>query len=727
MRKHSCRKCLAGLGSLRMRLTAQSFRRYIASFAITFQRKLIGAMTTTTKDVAQLAINTIRTLAMDGVQAAKSGHPGTPMALASVTYQLWTDVLRYDPSAPNWPNRDRYVLSCGHASMLIYSMLHVAGVRKAEADGTMTDDLSVTLDDLRNFRQWGSATPGHPEHGHTTGVETTTGPLGQGCGNSVGMAMAAKWLAARFNKPGFELFDYNTYVQCSDGDLMEGLSCEAASLAGHLKLSNLCWIYDDNNITIEGSTDLAFSEDVATRFQGLGWNVVTVTDANDLNALSAAYGAFHQCEDAPTMIIVKSIIGFGSPNKAGTASAHGAPLGDEEISLTKAAYGWADESFVVPNEVTEHFQNTMGSRGRDGREAWEAQFEKYRAEHPELAKEFEQMQSHELPDNWQADAVEFPADEKGIATRSSAGKALNGFAKNIPWLIGGSADLAPSTNTLLTFDDVGHFSASDYSGRNLHFGIREHGMAAALNGMALCGVRPYGATFFVFSDYLRPSMRLSAIMGLPSIYVFTHDSIGVGEDGPTHQPVEQLAAARSIPGLVVIRPGDANEAVEAWRSALKETHRPTALVLTRQNLPTLDRSKYNAAEGAGRGGYILSEADGGSPQALLIATGSEVSLALAAQQKLAADGVAVRVVSMPSFELFEDQPQAYRDEVLPPAVTARVGIEAAVRQGWDRYLGTGGVFVGMTGFGASAPFKKLYEEFGFTAENVAAAVKQQVR
>ncbi|NOY43261.1 MAG: transketolase [Planctomycetes bacterium] len=683
-------------------------------------------MTTTTKDLAQLAINTIRTLSMDGVEAAGCGHPGTPMALASVTYQLWADVLRYDPAAPNWPNRDRYILSCGHASMLIYSMLHVAGVRRAKADGTVTDDLSVTLDDLKKFRQWQSATPGHPEHGHTTGVETTTGPLGQGLGNSVGMAMAGKWLAAQYNKPGFDLFDYDVYAQCSDGDLMEGLASEAASLAGHLKLSNLCWIYDDNSITIEGSTDLAFSEDVAARFQSLGWNVATVTDANDLKALSAAYDAFRQCNDAPTIIVVKSIIGFGSPNKAGTAAAHGAALGADEISLTKAAYGWPDESFVVPAEVTEHFQNTMGERGRDSREAWEAQLEKYRTEYPELAKELDLINRRELPDNWQADAVQFPADEKGLATRSSAGKALNSFAKNIPWLLGGSADLAPSTNTLLTFDEVGDFAPGSYAGRNLHFGIREHAMAAALNGMALCGLRPYGATFFVFSDYLRPSMRLSALMGLPSIYVFTHDSIGVGEDGPTHQPVEQLAAARSIPGLVVIRPGDANEAVEAWRAALNETHRPTALVLTRQNLPTLDRSKYASANGVSRGGYILSEADGGSPQVLLIATGSEVPLALESQQQLAADGIAARVVSMPSFELFEDQPQEYRDEVLPPTVTARVGIEAAVRQGWDRYLGTNGVFVGMSGFGASAPFKKLYEVYGFTTDNIAAAAKKQL-
>lgn len=686
-----------------------------------------GAMTTTTKDIAQLAINTIRTLSMDGVEAAGCGHPGTPMALASVTYQLWSDVLRYDPTAPNWPNRDRYVLSCGHASMLIYSMLHLSGVRRAKADGTVTDDPSVSLDDLKDFRQLGSVTPGHPEYGHTTGVETTTGPLGQGLGNSVGMAMASKWFAARYNKPGFELFDYNIYAQCSDGDLMEGVACEAASLAGHLKLSNLCWIYDDNDITIEGSTELAFSEDVATRFQGLGWNVVTVTDANDLDALSAAYGTFQQCDDRPTIIIVKSVIGFGSPNKAGSAAAHGAALGADEVRRTKATYGWPEEeSFVVPDGVAEHFQNTMGDRGRAGREAWDTQLEKYRSEYPALAKELDLIQSRELPEDWDAEAIQFAADEKGVATRSSAGKALNGFAKNIPWLLGGSADLAPSNNTLLTFDDMGDFSSASYGGRNLRFGIREHAMAAAVNGLALSGLRPYGATFFVFSDYMRPSIRLSALMGLPSISVFTHDSIGVGEDGPTHQPVEHLAAARAIPGLVVIRPCDANEAVEAWRTALNETHRPTALVLTRQNLPTLDRSKFAAADGLRRGGYILSEAEGGSPQVLLIATGSEVTMALEAQRRLSADGVAARVVSLPSFELFEDQTQEYRDGVLPPSVTARVGIEAAIRQGWDRYVGAGGAFVGMTGFGASAPLKDLLEEFGLTVDSVVAESKRQL-
>ncbi len=682
-------------------------------------------MTTTTKDVAQLAVNTIRTLSMDGVEAAGCGHPGTPMALAPVTCQLWTEVLRYDPKAPHWLNRDRYVLSCGHASMLIYSMLHLAGVRRAESDGSVSDDLSVSLDDLRNFRQWDSATPGHPEYGHTTGVETTTGPLGQGCGNSVGMAISSKWLGARYNRSGYELFDFNVYVQCSDGDLMEGLSSESASLAGHLKLDNLCWIYDDNDITIEGSTDLAFGEDVAKRFESLGWNVEKVADANDLESLSAAYKAFQQSTEAPTLIIVKSVIGFGSPNKAGTAAAHGAAIGADEVRLTKAAYGWPeDESFLVPPEVPEYFQETMGRRGSEAREAWETQFEEYQAEHPELAAEICQMQSRELPEGWEAGLTEFPADEKGLATRSSAGKALNGFAKHIPWLLGGSADLAPSTNTLLTFDGAGHFEPADYAGRNMHFGIREHAMAAALNGMALSGLRPYGATFFVFSDYLRPSMRLSSIMGLPSIFVFTHDSIGVGEDGPTHQPVEQLAAARSIPGLVVIRPADANEASYAWRTALTETNRPTALVLTRQNLPTLDRSKYASAEGLSRGGYVLSDAEGGKPQVLLLASGSEVILALVAQQQLAEDGIRARVVSMPSFELFEDQTEEYREQVLPSAVQARVAVEAGIRQGWDRYLGFQGEFIGMKGFGLSAPFKKIYEEFGFTAENVVATAKR---
>ena len=685
-------------------------------------------MPTTVSDLSQLAINTIRTLSMDGVEAAGCGHPGTPMALAPVTYQLWTQALRFDPSSPEWPNRDRYVLSCGHASMLIYSMLHLSGVRKVAADGTVTDEPSVSLQDLKDFRQWDSPTPGHPEYGHTTGVETTTGPLGQGCGNSVGMAISSKWLGARYNRPGFELFDYNVYVQCSDGDLMEGVACEAASLAGHLKLSNLCWIYDDNSITIEGATDLAFSEDVAKRFAGLGWNIVSVTEGNDLEAIAGAIEEFKQCNDAPTMIILKTVIGYGAPNKAGTAAAHGAALGAEEIRQTKAAYGWPeDESFLVPPEVLEHFQNTLGQSGKAAREDWQALYEKYATEFPTEAEELSLIIKRELPAGWDEALPQYPADAKGMASRKSSGQVLNAIAPQVPWLLGGSADLAPSTNTLLTYEDVGHFSAENYAGRNLHFGIREHAMAAAVNGMALCGLRSYGATFFVFSDYLRPSMRLSSLMHVPAIYVFTHDSIGVGEDGPTHQPVEQLAAARAIPGLVVLRPGDANETAQAWRSAMNRNDGPTALVLTRQNLPTLDREKFSPAEGVQRGGYTISEPKDGKPQVALIATGSELSLAIEAQELLAAEGVSARVVSLPSFELFEGQDQAYRDEVLPPALTARVAVEAGCRQGWDRYLGTVGKFVGVDDrFGASAPANRVFEELGITAARVASEAKSLV-
>ncbi len=683
-------------------------------------------MSTIAKDLSQLSINTIRTLSIDGVQAAGCGHPGAPMGLAAVTYQLWTQTLRFDPAAPLWPNRDRYVLSCGHASMLLYSMLHLSGVRKAADDGTVGDQLSVSLDDLKNFRQWGSPTPGHPEYGHTTGVETTSGPLGQGCGNSVGMAIAGEWLGATYNRPGFKLFDYNVYAQCSDGDLMEGVAGEAASLAGHLKLANLCWIYDDNCITIEGRTDLAFSENMAQRFEGLGWNVVQVADGNDLDALAKANENFLQCDDRPTLVIVKTTIGYGSPNKADTSGIHGAALGADEVRLTKAALGWPeDESFVVPEEVTEHFRDTLGDRGRAASEDWDSLFEKYQAKHPELAKQLQQILGQELPEGWDADLPVFPADEKGMATRSSSGKVLNAIAANVPWLLGGSADLAPSTNTLLNFDGAGHFSAENYAGRNFHFGIREHGMATIMNGMTQCGLRSYGATFFVFSDYLRPSMRLSALMGVPAIFVFTHDSIGVGEDGPTHQPVEQMAAARAIPGLVTLRPGDANEVAQAWRLAVEQTDRPTALVLTRQNLPTLDREKFASAEGVARGGYIVTK-DDGSPQVLLLATGSELSLALAAHQLLADEGISARVVSMPSFELFEEQDEAYCNEVLPPEVTARVAVEAGVRQGWDRYLGLGGAFVGMAGFGASAPFDRLLKEFGITPERVASEAKKLV-
>jgi transketolase len=582
----------------------------------------------------------------------------------------------------------------------------------------------LSIDDLRGFRQWGSHTPGHPEHGWTTGVEVTTGPLGQGCGNSVGMAIAGKWLAANYNRPGFELFDYNVYVQCSDGDLMEGISNEAASLAGHLKLSNLCWMYDDNNITIEGQTKLAFSENVPERFRGLGWNVVEVADANDLSAIADALNAFAEHRDGPTLIVVKSVIGYGAPNKAGTSSAHGEPLGAEEVRLTKQNLGWPEEKFRVPEEAYEQFETSLGERGRGLRAAWAALFEKYAKKFPEQAAELKLMERRELPEGWDAAPIEFPADAKGMATRVSAGKVENAFAEKIPWLLGGSADLAPSTKTLLTFAKVGAFEAGNYGGRNFHFGIREHAMAAAVNGMVLCGLRAFGATFFVFSDYLRPSLRLAAIMHLPSIFVFTHDSIGVGEDGPTHEPVEQLAAVRAIPNSVVLRPGDANEAVYAWRAALRERRRPVSLVLTRQNMPTLDRTKYASAEGVERGAYVLIDAPDKKPQVLLLATGSELALAAAAYDELSGEGIAARVVSMPSFELFEEQPARYRDEVLPPSITARVAVEAGVRQCWDRYLGLGGAFVGMKSFGASAPEKTIFEKMDITTAHVVAEAKR---
>lgn len=686
-------------------------------------------MATSTIDISTLAINTIRTLSMDGVQAANSGHPGTPMALASVTYKLWADELNYDPAQPLWPNRDRYILSCGHASMLLYSMIHVAGVKRVEqhgkiTDGKVTDDPALPIDELRNFRQWDSLTPGHPEFGHTSGVETTTGPLGQGVANSVGMALAERWLASRYNTPDCKLFDYNIYAQCSDGDLMEGVACEAASLAGHLKLSNLCWIYDDNNITIEGECDLAFSEDVATRFKGLGWHVLEVADANDLEAFGKAIGAFKTEHDKPTLIIVKSIIGFGSPNKANTSGAHGSPLGDDEIRLTKEGYGWpADEKFLVPKEVPTHFAETLGARGAAASSEWQAKFDEYCKKHAEHGNEIKQMLAGELPKGWDADLPVFEADAKGTATRGSGGKALNGVAKNLPWLVGGSADLAPSTKTLV--DGADSFSADNYGGRNLHFGIREHAMASAGNGMALAGLRPYVATFFVFSDYLRPAMRLSSIMKLPVIYVFTHDSIGVGEDGPTHQPVEHLAAARSIPGLVVIRPGDANEASEAWRSAIENTSRPTALVLTRQNLPTMDRTKYADVAGAQKGAYVLADSNG-EPDVILMASGSEVAIVTEAYEQLAAAGKKVRLVSVPSMELFEDQDAAYKQSVLPSSCRHRIAVEVGVQQCWDRYLGLDGVFIGLDDFGASAPFEKVYEARGVTSEAVVAAANKML-
>jgi transketolase len=701
-------------------------------------------MSTIAESVEQTAINTIRTLAMDAVEAATCGHPGTPMALAPVSYQLWTQHLRYDPSAPLWPNRDRYVLSCGHASMLLYALIHLAGIREVTPNGEVTEKLSLPLDEIRNFRQWGSRTPGHPEVKHTTGVETTTGPLGQGCGNSVGMAIAGRWLAARYNRPGFELFDFNVWAQCSDGDLMEGVACEAASLAAHLKLSNLCWIYDDNHITIEGSTKLAFSEDVAVRFRGLGWHVLAVPDANDLADIDRAYRGFLAHNDGPTLIVVKGIIGYGAPTKANTAKAHGEALGADEVAKAKQAYGWpTDAKFLVPPDVPKHFQETLGKRGAKLRRAWEKLFKDYDLKHPELARELKMIQSGELPEGWDKNLPTFPVDSKGTATRVSGGKALTAIAQNIPWVLGGSADLAPSTKTLLTFDEAGgDLSAENPGGRNMHFGVREHAMVATVNGMTLCGLRAYGATFFVFSDYCRPSIRLAAIMKIPSIIVFTHDSIGVGEDGPTHQPVEHLAACRAIPRLLVLRPGDANETVQAWRVAMRQTERPVALILTRQDLPTLDREKYASASGVAKGGYVLADArsrvspklESGSfgetaprdahPDVILMSTGSELQIAVAAHEKLVADGIKSRVVSLPSFELFDEQPPAYRDEVLPPRVTARVAVEAGVRQCWDKYLGSQGAFIGIDTFGASAPYQDIYKNRGLTPEAVIAAARE---
>jgi len=678
----------------------------------------------TSTPIEQLAINTIRTLSMDAVQAANSGHPGTPMALAPVAYVLFNEELRYDPAAPAWPARDRFVLSCGHASMLLFSMLHLSGVKQLGDNCQPTDEPAVSLDDIRRFRQFQSRCPGHPEYRYTSGVETTTGPLGQGVANSVGMAVASRWLAGNYNRPEFELFDFNVYALCSDGDLMEGISGEAASLAGHLKLANLCWIYDDNKITIEGSTSLAFSEDVGTRFSGYGWNVVEVDDINELDDLRTAIKYFHDTADRPTLIVVRSHIAWGAPNAQDTAAAHGAALGEEEIRLTKRAYGWPeDEHFHVPEEVVTHFGEGIAARGGRLRNEWEAKFAEYRKQYPELAEQLDRMAKHELPDGWDAALEPFEPDAKGMATRASSGKVLNQVARNVPWLVGGSADLAPSNKTLLNFDEVASFAAGTPAGRNFHFGIREHAMAAMANGMALCGLRPYAATFFVFSDYLRPSMRLSALMELPVIYIFTHDSIGVGEDGPTHQAVEHLASLRAIPGVVVIRPADANEVSEAYRAVMSLARQPAALVLTRQNLPTLDRTKYAPAAGLARGAYVLADPPIGDAEVILVATGSEVALALEAFEKLGAEGIKARVVSMPSWELFDAQPAEYRDTVLPPDVPARVGIEMGIELGWSKYLGSGGRFVGMHGFGASAPAGELIKHFGFTAENVVAEAK----
>jgi transketolase len=678
-------------------------------------------------ELDQLCINTIRTLSMDAVQQANSGHPGTPMALAPLAYTIWQNFLRFNPEDPIWPNRDRFVLSNGHASMLLYSILHLTGVKAVNAKYERLGEPAVSLDDIKRFRQLGSKCPGHPEYHLTSGVETTTGPLGQGCGNSVGMAVAGRWLAKRYNRPDFALFDYDVYVICGDGDMMEGVSSEAASFAGHQMLGNLCWFYDSNRVTIEGHTDLAFSDDVAARFLAYGWNVHRVGDANDLARLGEAIEIFRRTRDTPTLVIVESHIGYGAPHKHDTSAAHGEPLGEEEVRLAKRSYGWPEDAkFLVPEGVREHFRDGVGARGRRLQQEWLARFESYRRSYPDLADEIERMQRRELPANWDAKLPAFAADAKGLATRDSSGKVLNAIAAHHPWLIGGAADLWPSTKTRLLFEGAGELEDETPGGRNMHFGIREHAMGAIVNGLALSKIRAFGAGFLIFSDYMKPPIRLGALMELPVIYIFTHDSIGVGQDGPTHQPVEQLVALRSIPGLITLRPADANEVVEAWRVIIGFKHQPACLILTRQPLPTLDRKRFASAAGVARGAYILADAEGGKPSVILIGTGSEVALCAAAYEALTREAVATRVVSMPSWELFELQDQAYRDSVLPAEVSARVSVEQGSVIGWDRYVGANGAKIGMHTFGSSAPIKDLLKKFGFTPDKVEAAAKDQI-
>jgi transketolase len=688
----------------------------------------IGGRRMTGEQLDQLAINTIRTLSIDAVQQAKSGHPGTPMALAPLVYTLWNRVMRFDPQDPIWPNRDRFILSNGHASMLLWSVLYLTGTRAVNAEYERLGNPSVTLDDIRHFRQLGSKTPGHPEYHWVSGVEATTGPLGQGIATSVGMAIARKWLASRYNQSGFDIFDYRIYAVCGDGDLMEGVGSEAASLAGHLALDDLCWIYDNNHISIEGNTRIAFTEEVAVRFLAYGWNVLRVGDANDLERIEDALEVFRKTEGRPTLIILDSHIGYGSPNKIDTADAHGEPLGENEVRLTKRAYGWPEDvTFFVPDGVREQFDAGIGARGAAARERWASLFADYRRHFPDLATEIDQMQRRELPEGWDRNLPSFPADPKGIAGRDASGKVLNVLAQNIPWLLGGSADLAPSNRTRLSFAGAGDFEPGTRGGRNLHFGVREHAMAAIVNGLALSKVRAYGATFFIFSDYARPAIRLSALMELPAIWVFTHDAMGDGEDGPTHQPVEQLVSMRAIPGLVLLRPADANEVVEAYRYVMQLRHEPAAIVLSRQALPTFDRSRYASAEGVRRGAYVMADAPDASPEIILIATGSEVTLAVDAHETLRTQGVRSRVVSMPSWDIFEQQPQSYRDSVLPPRVTARIAIEQGSMLGWDRYVGTAGEVVGMKTFGASAPLKELQRKFGFEPERIVELATEMLR
>ncbi len=673
----------------------------------------------------QLCINTIRTLSIDAVQQANSGHPGAPMGLAPVVYSLWQNFLRYDPADPLWPNRDRFVLSAGHASMLLYSTLHLAGVRAVNKAGEVQKELSVSMDEIKRFRQLGSRTPGHPESHITTGVETTTGPLGQGIANSVGMAIAGKWLAANFNQPGFELFNFNVYAVCGDGDLMEGVGGEGASLAGHLGLSNLCWIYDNNRVTLDGPASWSFSEDMMTRFVGYGWNVTRVSDANDLLQLSRGYKTFLSTTDKPTLIVVDSHIGYGSPHKQDSYEAHGEPLGEAEVKLAKQNYGWPEDAkFLVPDGVYQNFQNGVGARGNEDRTKWNALFAEYSKKFPELATRLNKMQKRALPEGWDKNLPNFPADPKGMATRESSGKVLNALAQNIPWLVGGSADLAKSNKTNLVFEGAGDFFTNEFKGRNIHFGVREHGMGAAVNGLTLSGLRGFSATFFNFSDYMRASMRLAALMEIPVLFIFTHDSIGVGEDGPTHQPIEQLASLRAMPNMLVLRPGDANEVTEAYKVAVQHSHGPSTLVFSRQPMPTIDRTKYAPASGVAKGAYVLADADGGKPEVILMGTGTELQHCVAAYEKLKAEGIKARVVSMPCLELFDQQDSAYKESVLPSAVTARVSIEMAATLGWDRYVGPKGKVIGMRSFGASAPLKDLLPKFGFGPDYVVSAAKQ---
>jgi transketolase len=681
----------------------------------------------TDRELDHLCVNTIRTLSIDAVQQAKSGHPGTPMALAPLIYTIWNRVLRIDPENPIWPNRDRFVLSNGHASMLLWSALHLSRTRAVNADYETLGQPSVTLDDIRRFRQLDSKAPGHPEYHWTSGVETTTGPLGQGVATSVGMAIAEKWLASRYNRPDFEVFDYNVYVVCSDGCLMEGVGSEAASLAGHLGLDNLCWVYDNNHITIEGSTRITFTEDVVARFLAYGWNVLRVGDANDMDRIENALDTFRKTKGRPTFIVLDTHIGYGAPHKQDTAAAHGEPLGDEEVRLAKRFYGWPEDAkFLVPDSAYERFAAGVGARGARLRREWTGLFEAYRSQHPELANEIELMQRRELPKGWDRNLPVFPPDAKGIAGRDASGKALNALAENIPWFLGGSADLGPSNRTTLTFTGAGDVQAETPGGKNLHFGVREHSMMAIVNGLSLSKIRAFGATFFIFSDYARPAIRLAAIMELPAIFVFTHDAMGDGEDGPTHQPVEHLASMRAIPGLITLRPCDANEVVEAYRYVMQLRHQPAALALSRQPLPTLDRSKYAPASGLARGAYVLADAPGGNPEVIIIATGSEVILATETHEELLAEGIRSRVVSMPSWEIFDHQTEEYRNSVLPPNITARVAVEQASTFGWERYVGPSGQVIGMKTFGASAPLKELQRKYGFEPEQVVAAAKQQL-